>query len=62
MELAEKKFGVDNIFCKELKFDSLDSKKRGSLSRTMNMLAQNLPSAVAQMAISAVAIIKNVIK
>ena len=61
MELVEEKFGADDSFLEELNFESLDSEEKSSLSRKMNLFSQYMPSYIADIAKTAISIIKAVL-
>ena len=61
LELVEEKLGADHNLPKTLKFDSLDSEEMSELSHNMNTISASVPRSLAEVAKTAIIIIKAVL-
>ena len=62
VRLVEKSFEAGHEFPDKLKFETLDSMERSSLSRSMNTIRQNAPSSTSDIAETAIVIIQDIIR
>ena len=62
VDLIERNFEAGHEFPDKLKFETLDSMENSSLSRSMNIIRRNAPSSTADIAKTAIVIIKDIIR